>query len=140
VIVIDTDVLSATLETPPDGRIVAWLNANRFEETCIASVTLMEVIMGIESMDAGRKRDTLDIALAEALRSFLRGRIIPFDEHAALIAGRLYGARRKRGVAVGLADTQIAAIAIARGATLATRNVRHFSDLPIPVVNPWGAD
>jgi predicted nucleic acid-binding protein len=29
--------------------------------------------------------------------------------------------------------------ALARRATLATRNVRHFEDLKIPVVNPWQA-
>jgi hypothetical protein len=34
-------------------------------------------------------------------------------------------------------DTQIAGIAIARRATLATRNVRHFADLSVRVVDPW---
>jgi predicted nucleic acid-binding protein len=36
-------------------------------------------------------------------------------------------------------DTQIAGIALARRATLATRNLRHFDDLATPVVSPWGA-
>jgi predicted nucleic acid-binding protein len=31
----------------------------------------------------------------------------------------------------------IAGIAIARGATIATRNMRDFADLDIPVINPW---
>ena len=34
-------------------------------------------------------------------------------------------------------DTQIAGIAIARRAAVATRNVKHFQDLSIPVINPW---
>ncbi|HEY3241992.1 MAG TPA: hypothetical protein VGM03_01455 [Phycisphaerae bacterium] len=34
-------------------------------------------------------------------------------------------------------DTRIAGIALARNATLATRNVRHFRDLKIPVIDPW---
>jgi predicted nucleic acid-binding protein len=34
-------------------------------------------------------------------------------------------------------DTFMAGIALARRATLATRNVRHFDDLSVPVVNPW---
>jgi len=33
----------------------------------------------------------------------------------------------------------IAGIAVVAEATLATRNVRHFADLPIAVVNPWSA-
>jgi predicted nucleic acid-binding protein len=36
-------------------------------------------------------------------------------------------------------DTQIAGIALARRATIATRNLRHFSDLKVPVVDPWSA-
>lgn len=34
-------------------------------------------------------------------------------------------------------DTQIAGIAVARRGTLAARNVRHFTDLDVPVVDPW---
>jgi len=36
-------------------------------------------------------------------------------------------------------DTQIAGIVIARRAEFATRNIRHFSDLNVDVINPWGA-
>jgi predicted nucleic acid-binding protein len=31
----------------------------------------------------------------------------------------------------------IAGIVIVADATLATRNVRHFADLIVPVINPW---
>jgi predicted nucleic acid-binding protein len=34
---------------------------------------------------------------------------------------------------------QIAGIASARKATLATRNTRHFADLGINIVDPWQA-
>jgi len=47
--------------------------------------------------------------------------------------------RKARGRPAELRDTFIAGIAIARGATLATRNAKHFEDLPTPVVNPWAA-
>jgi predicted nucleic acid-binding protein len=33
----------------------------------------------------------------------------------------------------------IAGIALAQRATLATRNVRHFDDLAVSVVDPWRA-
>jgi predicted nucleic acid-binding protein len=45
--------------------------------------------------------------------------------------------RHKAGRPGDLRDTQIAGIVIARGATLATRNGRHFADLNVPVVDPW---
>jgi predicted nucleic acid-binding protein len=47
--------------------------------------------------------------------------------------------RKARGRPVDIRDTFIAGIAMAQGATLATRNTRHFDDLPTPVVNPWGS-
>jgi hypothetical protein len=48
------------------------------------------------------------------------------------------GARRRAaGISIEIRDTQIAGIATARRATIATRNVRHFNDLDVPVVNPW---
>jgi predicted nucleic acid-binding protein len=36
-----------------------------------------------------------------------------------------------------LRDTQIAGIALARRAALATRHARHFDGLDVNVVNPW---
>jgi hypothetical protein len=54
---------------------------------------------------------------------------------------RAFGAdaaeRQKAGRPVDVRDTRIAGIALARNATLATRNVRHFRDLKIPVIDPW---
>jgi predicted nucleic acid-binding protein len=33
----------------------------------------------------------------------------------------------------------VAGIAISTGTTLVTRNIRHFTDLSIPVIDPWSA-
>ena len=54
-------------------------------------------------------------------------------------AAGLAARRQKSGRPVDMRDTQIAGIALARHATLATRNVEHFEDLKIPVVNSWQA-
>lgn len=62
-----------------------------------------------------------------------------FDSAAATEAALLAAERRKAGRPVDMRGTQIAGIALARHATLATRNVRHFRDLKIPVVDPWEA-
>jgi predicted nucleic acid-binding protein len=47
--------------------------------------------------------------------------------------------RRRSGRDGELRDAMIAGIAVACDATLATRNLRHFADLPVPVVDPWAA-
>jgi predicted nucleic acid-binding protein len=66
-------------------------------------------------------------------------RVLPFDEAAAEEAALLMGARHRSGRPGELRDTMIASIALAQRATLATRNVRHFDDLDVPVVDPWRA-
>lgn len=64
-------------------------------------------------------------------------RILPFDLPAAAKSARLAGIRRRMGRPNELRDTMIAGIAIAHRATLATRNIRDFENMPVPVINPW---
>jgi predicted nucleic acid-binding protein len=64
-------------------------------------------------------------------------RIAPFDNDAATQAANLMATRQLKGRPVELRDTMIAGIVLARHATLATRNLVHFEDLSVPVVNPW---
>jgi predicted nucleic acid-binding protein len=45
--------------------------------------------------------------------------------------------RKAKGRSVDLRDTLIAGIALARGAQLATRHTRHFSDTTIGLINPF---
>ena len=52
-------------------------------------------------------------------------------------AGDLMALRHKKGGPGELRDSMIAGIVLACHATLATRNISHFEDLSIPVVNPW---
>jgi predicted nucleic acid-binding protein len=75
--------------------------------------------------------------VAQTLEVDLENRILEFDSIAALEAATLAAERRKAGRPVDVRDTLVAGIAIARRATLATRNVRHFGDLGVPVVDPW---
>ena len=44
---------------------------------------------------------------------------------------------QRQGRPVDIRDSFIAGIALSHGATIATRNVRHFEDLTVPVVDPW---
>lgn len=138
-IIIDTDVLSAAIRDVPNERVVHWLDSQRFDEIWITSITTVEVLIGIEELPRGGRRDALERSFLSALTGFLRGRVLAFDHDSAFQAGRLYGQRRRAGRTIALADTQIAGIAVAHGATLATGNQRDFADLAVPVVNPWEA-
>jgi predicted nucleic acid-binding protein len=74
-----------------------------------------------------------EILLAEKIAE----RIAPFDMIAARHAADLMASRHKRGRPRELRDTMIAGIALAHHATLATRNMPHFQDLSVPLINPW---
>ena len=56
---------------------------------------------------------------------------------ATATAAHLAADRQRAGRSVDLRDTMIAGIALARRATIATRNTRYFEGLDVPVVNPW---
>ncbi len=73
----------------------------------------------------------------EAVLEKMGRRIAPFDDSAAIQAADLMAFRQRKGRPVDLRDTMIAGIVVARHATLATRNVVHFEDLSVSVVNPW---
>jgi toxin FitB len=138
-IILDTNVLSALMRTVPDARVVVWLDRQPAESVWITSITLFEAYLGLALLPQGRRRRTLEAAFARLLQEDLENRVLDFDSAAATEAASLAAARQKNGRPVDLRDTQIAGIALARRATLATRNVRHFRDLKILIVDPWAA-
>ena len=139
VIILDTNVLSALMRKAPDPPVVAWLDRQPPESVWITSITLFEARLGLRLLPRGRRQRTLEAAFARLLEEDLENRVLDFDSAAATEAASLAAARQKTGRPVDMRDTQIAGISLARHATLATRNVRHFADLKVPVVDPWTA-
>jgi predicted nucleic acid-binding protein len=137
VIILDTNVLSALMRLEPETAVLAWLDRQPADSVWITSITLFEVRLGLALMATGRKQRALEAALARVLEEDIENRVLDFDSPAAIEAAALAAARRKAGRPIDVRDTQIAGIALARRASLATRNVRHFSDLKVPVIDPW---
>lgn len=136
-IVLDTNVLSALMRRTPETPVVAWLDRQPAESVWVTSITLFEARLGLALLPSGRRRQALESAFARLLEEDLQNRVLDFDGAAATEAASLAAERQKAGRPVDMRDTQIAGIALARRATLATRNVRHFADLKVPVVDPW---
>jgi toxin FitB len=136
-IILDTNVLGALMRTVPEASVVAWLNRQPADSIWITSITLFEVRFGLALLPSGRRRHTLEAAFVRVLEEDLENRVLNFDSAAATEAASLAAARQKNGRSVDMRDTQIAGIVLARRAALATRNVRHFLDLKISIVDPW---
>ena len=138
-IILDTNVLSALMRTAPDAPVVKWLDRQPAESVWITSITVFEARLGLALLPQGRRRRALEAAFARLLEDDLENRVLDFDAAAATSAASLAADRQRAGRPADMRDTQIAGIALARHATLATRNVRHFADLKVPVVDPWTA-
>lgn len=135
-IILDTNVLSALMRQTPDQEVIAWLDQQPRTSIWTTSVTLLEVRFGLQIMATGRRRALLMQAF-ETLLEKMGHRIATFDTDAATEAAELMAARRRQGRPGDLRDTMIAGIVLARHAKLATRNVAHFEDLSVSVINPW---
>jgi predicted nucleic acid-binding protein len=140
VIILDTNVLSALMRKDPDDSVVGWLDRQAPESIWITTITLFESRLGLALLPAGRRRRLLETAFDKLLAEDLENRVLDFDSAAANEAAAIAAERQAAGRPVDMRDTQIAGIAVARRATIATiatRNVRHFEGLRARVVDPW---
>lgn len=135
-IVLDTNILSAIMRQEPDAKVVAWLDQQSRTSIWTTSITVLEIRFELQIMATGKRRSSL-LQSFESLLDKMGHRIAPFDNDAANQAANLMASRQLKGRPVELRDTMIAGIVLARHATLATRNLVHFEDLSVPVVNPW---
>jgi predicted nucleic acid-binding protein len=138
-VILDTNVLSALIRQAPDADpvIVSWLDRQPTTSVWTTSISIFEVRYGLGIMPVGRRKAVKLAAFERAIGEELDRRVLVFDNAAAEQAAFLMEARHRTGTLRDLRDTMIAGIALAQRATLATRNVRHFDDLSVPVVNPW---
>jgi toxin FitB len=138
-IILDTNVVSEIMRFVSNGTVVAWLDRQTEASIWITSVTVLEVRIGIEILTPGRRQADLSQDFQRFLESFIQGRVVAFDASAARAAAKLTADRRRVGRPGDTHDTMIAGIVLAAGAALVTRNIRHFDDLSITLIDPWTA-
>jgi len=137
VTILDTNVLSALMRTRPEAAVVAWLDRQPADSVWLSSITVFETRFGLALLPKGRRRSGLERAFESVLTDDLANRVLDFDSVAAAAAAQLAADRQQAGRAFDLRDALIAGIALARRATIATRNTKHFEGLDVPVINPW---
>jgi predicted nucleic acid-binding protein len=135
-IILDTNVLSALMRQTPDKNVIGWLDKQPRTSVWTTAVTILEVRFALQVMPLGKRRSLL-IREFETVLDKIGYQVAPFDAAAAQQAGDLMASRQKKGRPGDLRDTMIAGIVLAHHATLATRNITHFEDLSVPVINPW---
>ena len=135
-IVLDTNVVSEAMKPEPAATVQAWFDAQAVETLYLTSVTLAELLFGVEAMPAGKRRERLTTVLEGMLRWY-EDRVLPFDLAAARHHATLTVTARKSGRGFPLPDAYIAAIAASRGCAIATRDAAPFAAAGLQVINPW---
>lgn len=136
-IILDTNLVSETRRKRPDTRVLAWLDAQPPELLFITATVLAELAAGIRTAPDAGLAGKLQLWLGEARRLF-QGRILPFDEAAALVFGEIVAMARAHGRPPSVGDAQIAAVARRHGLAVATRDAGGFAHLGVEIVDPWG--
>jgi toxin FitB len=137
-IVIDTNVASELMRSPPSPVVREWAEAQPLAELRATAITVAEIRYGLERLPEGRRKKRLRVAADEVFTAF-SDYIIPFDAEAAACYALVVAHRDRIGLPIDGFDAQIAAICRSHGATLATRNVKDFQETGITVVDPWQA-
>ncbi len=139
-IVLDTNVLSELMNSKGSLVVRQWVAAQPINNFFTTTITQAEILYGIALLPPGKRQTELAQASELMFAEDFGGRILPFDEIAAIAFARIASNRRRMGKPISQADAQIASICYTRQATLATRNVSDFEGCDITIINPWESD
>jgi predicted nucleic acid-binding protein len=136
---LDTNVVSELMRPAPEAAVLSWLNRQAADTLWLNSVVVSELLYGIARLPDGKRRAQMAQTVQVMLGEDFSGRVLPFDLEAAVVYADLVAIRERQGLAIDIADAQIAAMCLAHSATLVTRNTKHFDGLGLTLINPWVA-
>jgi predicted nucleic acid-binding protein len=137
VFVLDTNVVSELRQgrtRRADPNVTTWARSVAPADLYLSAVTVLELELGVRRME---RRDEGQGAALRAwldgqVRPAFQGRVLPFDEAAALRCAGLHvpDDRSDR-------DAMIAATALVHAMTVVTRNAADFAPTGVALLNPW---
>lgn len=134
---LDTNIISDATKLEPSEALATWMSKQDDDDLFIASLTIGEIQRGILSLDAGRRRNELNAWFqgSEGPTALFSGRVLSFNEPAAMAWGALMATGDRQGKPRSAVDTIIAAITLANDCIVVTGNEKHFPD--VRVFNPF---
>lgn len=138
-ILLDTNVISEPQRREPHAGVLEWIDAQALETLYLSVITVAELRAGIALIPAGKRRDSRHENLEKRLLPMFANRVLSFDMACTTAYAGLLAKSRAAGLTVETADAFIAAIALANGFAVATRDTRPFETAGVSVINPWEA-
>lgn len=136
-ILLDTNVISEPQRREPNARVIDWIDAQALETLYLSAITVAGLRAGIALMPAGKRRDSLQQNLEQRLLPMFANRVLSFDIACTKAYAQLLAQSRAAGLAIETADAITAAIALANGFAVATRDTSPFEAAGVKTINPW---
>jgi predicted nucleic acid-binding protein len=138
VIILDTNVVSELMRHEPSPAVLRWMAAQPLAALHVTALTPAEILLGIELLPEGRRRQQLAEQAEGLFAEDFAGRVLAFDGAAAPVYAAIVAGRSRAGQPIGAIDAMIAAIARVHGASVATRD-GDLVGCGVPVIDPWTA-
>ncbi|TQV80114.1 type II toxin-antitoxin system VapC family toxin [Exilibacterium tricleocarpae] len=136
-IILDTNVVSEFMPSPPASQVLNWLNDRDVTSLYLTTITIAKIGCGLRAMPESKRRRLLSERFEQFIDAAFTQRILSFDESAARIYGEIMCQRKEIGRPMSNLDGQIAAVARSRGLGVATRNIKDFEHCQIELINPF---
>lgn len=130
---VDANVLSELTKPAPDENVIRWLRQHE-QDLAVNPIILGEIEYGILTMPAGRRRTRMEEWFERVIQTL---EVVDMDKETAAAWARLLAKLKKKGRAMPIKDSLIAATAIAQNLTVATRNIADFKHAGVPSENPF---
>ncbi len=136
---LDTNVLSELGKPRPSRPVVQFVSRIPLEDLLTTEITLAETRFGIELTADVVRREYLSNWLDNVIRPMFAGRVVPVTEDALLRWRVLIEQVRRRRFSIPEPDLLIVALALLHGHTVLTRDIKPFSLMDVPCIDPWKA-
>ena len=136
---LDTNVISefARPDNKPDLRVKQWLEAADPDSLYASVLTFGEIRRGVEKLQLGKRRTHLETWLDKDLHEWFENRLLVIDEAIANRWGLLAAAAQRKGTTLAIIDGLLSATALEHKLTVVTRNSTDFTNVGVPILNPW---
>ena len=121
----------------PHPAVAGFIGRHSSADLFVPSLVVAEIRYGLRRLPEGRRRDELERDFGILLAAGFAARILAFDADCALGYATAHVVREQAGRPVPAMDALIGGMALAHGATLATRNVADFDGYGLGIVDPW---
>ncbi len=136
-ILLDTNVVSELMKPLCHPAVAAFIRTKPLGALFLPSLVVAEIRYGLGRLPAGRRRAEIERDFDAFLHAGFASRILPFDGACAPGYATARITRERAGRPVTIQDALIGGLALAHGATVATRNTTDFDGYGLSVVNPW---